>query len=64
MGSIYAERCAALSRPRVAILSNGEGGGKGNQLVRDTYPLLAASGLNFIGNIEGKELMAARPTWW
>src|SRR5260370_1148143 len=58
MGSIYAEKVRHVSRPRVGLLSNGEEGGKGNQLVRDTYPLLMASGLNFIGNVEGKELMA------
>jgi len=40
----------------VGLLSNGEEAGKGNQLVKDTYPLLEASGLNFIGNVEGKEL--------
>jgi len=37
-------------------LSNGEEEGKGNNLVRETFPLLAESGLNFIGNVEGKEL--------
>jgi len=40
----------------VGLLSNGEETGKGNELVREAYPLLEASGLNFIGNIEGKEL--------
>jgi glycerol-3-phosphate acyltransferase PlsX len=49
-----------VARPRVGLLSNGEEGGKGNQLVRDTYPLLKESGLNFIGNVEGKELMAGQ----
>jgi glycerol-3-phosphate acyltransferase PlsX len=58
MGSLYAERVRGVARPRVALLSNGEEAGKGNQLVRDAYPLLAASGLNFIGNVEGKELLA------
>jgi phosphate acyltransferase len=58
MGSIYAEHVRAVARPRVGLLSNGEEGGKGNQLVRDTYPLLKESGLNFIGNVEGKELLA------
>ncbi len=57
MGSLYAERVRRVNRPRVGLLSNGEEAGKGNQLVRDTYPLLAASGLNFIGNVEGKELL-------
>jgi glycerol-3-phosphate acyltransferase PlsX len=57
MGSLYAEHVRRVSRPRVGLLSNGEEAGKGNQLVRDAYPLLAASGLNFIGNVEGKELI-------
>ncbi len=56
MGSTYAERVRGIARPRVGLLSNGEEAGKGNQLVKDTYPLLSASGLNFVGNIEGKEL--------
>ena len=38
------------------MLSNGEEAGKGNQLIQDAYPLLEASELNFIGNVEGKEL--------
>jgi glycerol-3-phosphate acyltransferase PlsX len=58
MGSIYAKKTRGVDNPRVAILSNGEEGGKGNELVRDTYPLLEHSGLNFIGNVEGKELFA------
>jgi glycerol-3-phosphate acyltransferase PlsX len=58
MGSIYANKTRKIDYPRVAILSNGEEGGKGNELVRNTYPLLERSGLNFIGNVEGKELFA------
>jgi glycerol-3-phosphate acyltransferase PlsX len=58
MGSIYANKTRKIDHPRVAILSNGEEGGKGNELVRNTYPLLERSGLNFIGNVEGKELFA------
>ena len=60
MGSLYAEKVRRVARPRVGLLSNGEESGKGNQLVRDTYPLLAACGLNFIGNVEGKELLAGQ----
>lgn len=56
MGSIYAERVLGIRNPRVALLSNGEEAGKGNQLIKDSYPLLKASGLNFIGNAESKEL--------
>lgn len=57
MGSIYLERVRGIEHPRIAILSNGEEEGKGNQLVKETIPLLAASGLNYIGNIEPKEFM-------
>jgi glycerol-3-phosphate acyltransferase PlsX len=58
MGTIYAERVRGVSQPRVGLLSNGEEPGKGNQLVKEAYPLLAASGLNFVGNVEGKEVFA------
>ena len=58
MGSIYAKNVRGIDKPRIAILSNGEEGGKGNELVRNAYPLLVDSGLNFIGNVEGKELFA------
>lgn len=56
MGSIYAEKVLKKQNPRVGLLSNGEEAGKGNQLIKDTYPILEKSGLNFIGNVEGKEL--------
>lgn len=58
MGAIYAERVRRVKNPRIGLLSNGEEAGKGNALVREAYPLLAASGLNFIGNVEGKEVFA------
>lgn len=57
MGSVYAERVRRVPNPRVGLLSNGEEAGKGNELIKGTYPLLEKSGLNFIGNIEGKELI-------
>jgi glycerol-3-phosphate acyltransferase PlsX len=56
MGSIYAERAMGHQAPRVALLSNGEEEGKGNLLIKDTAELLSKSSLNFIGNIEPKEL--------
>lgn len=56
MGSIYAEKVLGIRRPRVGLLSNGEEAGKGNALVKESYPLLQNSGLNFIGNVEAKEL--------
>ena len=60
MGSVYVERVLKISNPRVGLLSNGEEAGKGNVLTHDTYPLLEKSGLNFIGNIEGKELFGGQ----
>jgi phosphate acyltransferase len=56
MGAVYAQKVRGIANPRVGLISNGEEAGKGNELVKGAYPLLAASGLNFIGNIEGKEL--------
>jgi glycerol-3-phosphate acyltransferase PlsX len=56
MGNIYAQRILNIEKPRVGLLSNGEEAGKGNELVKETYKLLEKCDLNFIGNIEGKEL--------
>ena len=56
MGSIYAKYALNKDNPRVGLLSNGEEAGKGNELAKETYKLLEKSKLNFIGNIEGKEL--------
>lgn len=56
MGAAYVDKVLGVRNPRVGLISNGEEAGKGNDLVKATYPLLAASGLNFVGNIEGKEL--------
>jgi len=58
MGSIYAEHVMGVTNPRVAIVSNGEEEGKGNALVKETYPLLKESGLNFVGNAEGKDIVS------
>jgi len=60
LGSIYAEKMLGIKSPRVGLLSNGEEAGKGNELVKQTFPLLTGSGLNFIGNVEGKELFGGQ----
>ncbi len=60
MGSIYAQKVLSIENPRLGLLSNGEETGKGNQLIRDTSPLLQSSGLNYIGNVEGKELFGGQ----
>ncbi len=58
--AIMASSCSALlikkKRPRIGLLSNGEESGKGNSLVKETYRLLEESSLNFIGNVEGRDV--------
>jgi len=60
MGSAYASKIFDLESPKVALLSNGEEANKGNQLVKDAFPLLQNSGLNFAGNVEPKEIYAGK----
>jgi len=57
MGHIYAQNVLKISNPRVGLLSIGEEDSKGNALTRDTLPLLRAlPGINFIGNVEGRDI--------
>lgn len=56
MGSAYMERVMGVPNPRVALLSNGEEETKGNALVLGTIPLLRAAPINFLGNLEGKDI--------
>lgn len=56
MAAVYMERVQGVKNPRVGLVSNGEEEVKGSELVRETFPLLQASGLNFIGNVEGKDI--------
>jgi phosphate acyltransferase len=56
MGHVYARDILGLERPRVGLLSVGEEEGKGNDLTREAYDLLKESRLNFIGNIEGRDI--------
>ncbi|MCL6451856.1 MAG: phosphate acyltransferase PlsX [Acetobacteraceae bacterium] len=56
MGSAYARYALGLERPRVALLNVGLEEVKGNELVRKAYALLKESGLNFIGNVEGRQV--------
>lgn len=57
LGSTYTERVLGIKRPRVALLNNGEESHKGNRLIRESFNLLEKSGVNFIGNVEGKDVM-------
>jgi len=56
MGEIYSRSIFGLRRPRVGLLSIGEEEGKGNELTRKTFRLLKALPMNFIGNVEGRDI--------
>ena len=56
MGAKYMEKIYGLDRPRVGQLNNGAEYNKGNALQIESYQLLSESGLNFVGNVEGKEI--------
>ncbi len=57
MGSIYAKEIDGISNPKVGLLSMGEEEGKGNEVANEAYDLLKNSNLNFIGNVEGRDLL-------
>ena len=56
MGNIYMQKIFDVIHPRIGLLSSGEEEFKGNKLTRSTHQLLAKSGLNFVGNVEGQDL--------
>jgi glycerol-3-phosphate acyltransferase PlsX len=56
MGEMYARSVLKIPRPRVGLLSIGEEEGKGNDLTREAFPLLKQLSLNFIGNVEGRDI--------
>jgi glycerol-3-phosphate acyltransferase PlsX len=60
MGSVYARQRFGIASPRVGLLSIGEEPGKGDTLRKDAYELLSvAPGIDFIGTIEGRDIMTA-----
>ena len=56
LGSVYAEDLLGRDNPAVGLLSIGEEPEKGNAVTKEAHQLLEASGLNFIGNVEGRNL--------
>jgi glycerol-3-phosphate acyltransferase PlsX len=58
LGAVYAEDILGRSSPAVGLLSIGEEPEKGNVVTKETHGLLAESGLNFLGNCEGRDLPA------
>jgi glycerol-3-phosphate acyltransferase PlsX len=60
MGHVYARDILGLDHPRVGLLSVGEEEGKGNELTKEAYEQLKDSSLNFIGNVEGRDIYNGR----
>ncbi len=58
MGSAYYSIIYKKEKPRVALLNNGTEEEKGNELAKETYPLLKTAPINFIGNKEGRDFMS------
>ncbi|MBV9042482.1 MAG: phosphate acyltransferase PlsX, partial [Acidimicrobiia bacterium] len=58
MGAAFATARYGIKDPKVALLSIGEEETKGTTLVKETRGLLAGAGLNFVGNVEGRDLMS------
>ena len=59
-GSVYAKKFLNIADPKVALLSTGNEENKGSEAVREAYSLLKNSGLNFIGNIEGNDILSGK----
>jgi glycerol-3-phosphate acyltransferase PlsX len=60
MGAAYASVELSIQRPRIGLLSIGEEAEKGNDLIRDAHARLKASPLEFIGNVDARELFTGR----
>lgn len=58
MGSAYYSILYGVDAPRVGLLSNGTEDHKGNELTKEAFPLIKASSVNFIGNVEAREYMS------
>ncbi len=59
LGSVYAEDILMRPEPAIGLLSNGEEPEKGNASVKEAHKLLSAAGLNFVGNVEGRDILTA-----
>ena len=60
MGSIYMKNVYGIEKPKVGLLSVGEEKSKGDNLTIEAYELLERSGLNFIGNVEGRDVLRGK----
>jgi phosphate acyltransferase len=60
MGHFYAQEVIGTPAPRIGLMSVGEEEGKGTDLTREAYRLLKTTGLNFVGNVEGRDVFSGR----
>lgn len=60
MGTIYAKEMGGIKNPTVGLLSMGEEEGKGNEVSNDAFNLLKESKLNFVGNVEGRDILTKK----
>ncbi len=60
MGDIYFRSMFGTEKPRIGLLSIGEEEGKGNELTREAFELLKQLPLNFVGNVEGRDIYSGR----
>jgi glycerol-3-phosphate acyltransferase PlsX len=60
MGEVYAKYLLKNPNPCIGLLSIGEEATKGNELTKEAFKLLAETSLNFIGNVEGRDVMSGR----
>jgi glycerol-3-phosphate acyltransferase PlsX len=60
MGHFYAQEALGLAKPRVGLLSVGEEEGKGTDTTREVFGLLKGAGVNFIGNVEGRDVYGGK----
>ncbi len=60
MGRIFMQSVREVTNPRIALMSIGEESTKGNDVTREAYELLSKSSMNFIGNIEGRDIYSGK----
>ncbi len=60
MGEVYAKNLLKIPNPRVGLLSIGEEETKGNELTKEAFKLLTETSTNFIGNVEGRDIMSGK----
>ncbi|MDW7679962.1 MAG: phosphate acyltransferase PlsX, partial [bacterium] len=57
MGSVFVQKVLNIQKPRIGLLNIGEEKSKGTELVQKTYALFEKSNVNFVGNVEGREIL-------